>query len=68
MFQFKLAIYIATAIRLLSLFDVAYLRHILREENQEANNLSQMTSGYKSVDVESVVGIEFRKKVNSHYI
>jgi len=43
-------------------FDVAYLWHILRNENQEANDLSKVALGYKSVDEEKWQEVKFGRK------
>lgn len=39
--------YFVTATRLLEYFEVADIRHVPRSENQEANELAQVSSGYK---------------------
>ena len=39
--------YFVTATRLLEHFEVADIRHVPKNENQEANELAQIASGYK---------------------
>jgi len=47
----NLIISFATAIALLKLFDRANIQHVPRIENQEANDLAQIASGYRITEI-----------------
>lgn len=57
--------YFVTATRLLEHFEVADIRHIPRSENQEANELAQVASGYKMSKSRLQDMIEVRGKMVS---
>src|SRR4030042_700953 len=61
----NLIVYIATANALIKRFDRANIQHIPRIENQEANDLAQVASGYKiSKDMLKEL-IEVKEKLTS---
>ncbi|XP_050890648.1 uncharacterized protein LOC127096070 [Lathyrus oleraceus] len=57
--------YFVTATRLLEHFEVADIRHVPRGENQEANELAQVASGYKMSKSKLQDMIEVRGKMVS---
>lgn len=57
--------YFLTATRLLEHFEVADIRHVPRNENQEANELAQIASGYKMSNSKLQDMIEVREKMMS---
>lgn len=57
--------YFVTATRLLEHFEVADIRHVPRSENQEANELAQVVSGYKMSKSKLQDMIEVRGKMVS---
>lgn len=57
--------YFVTATQLLEHFEVTDIRHVPRKENQEANELAQIASGYKMSKSKFQDMIEVREKMVS---
>lgn len=57
--------YFVTTTRLLKHFEIADIRHVLGNENQEANELAQVASGYKMSKSKFQEMIEVREKMVS---
>ncbi|XP_050919351.1 uncharacterized protein LOC127136884 [Lathyrus oleraceus] len=57
--------YFVTATQLLEYFEVADIKHVSRNENQEANDLAQIASGYKMSKSKCQDMIEVREKMVS---
>lgn len=57
--------YFVTATRLLKDFEITDIRHVPRNENQEANGLAQVASGYKMSKSEFQEMVEVREKMVS---
>ena len=61
----NLIIYFATVTTLLKRFDRANVQHVPRIENQEANDLAQIASGYKVTKIKLEELIKIREKLAS---
>jgi ribonuclease HI len=61
----NLIIYFATATALLKRFDRANIQHVPRIENQEANDLAQIASGYRIPEIKFNELIKIREKLSS---
>ena len=57
--------YFATATALLKRFDRANIQHVPRIENQEANDLAQIPSGYRITKIKFKALIKIREKLAS---
>lgn len=57
--------YFSTATALLKRFDRANIQHVPRIENQEANDLEQIASGYRITEIKFEELIKIRKKLTS---
>lgn len=65
MHQGKYVKVFVTATQLLEHFEITDIRHVPRNENQEANKLAQIASGYKMSKSKFQDMIEFREKMAS---
>jgi len=61
----NLIIYFAIATALLKRFDRANIPHVPRIENQEANDLAQIASGYRITEIKFEELIKIREKLSS---
>jgi ribonuclease HI len=61
----NLIIYFAIATALLRRFDRANIQHVPRIENQEANDLAQIASGYRITEIKFEELIKIREKLAS---
>jgi len=61
----NLIIYFATATALLKRFDRANIQHVPMIENQEANDLAQIASGYRVTEIKFEELIKIREKLAS---